>query len=201
MSSNECSAQTIKIIHQNLIKMKIRFNAITVDSTDENQFKPELFQAQLRQVVTSCYPSRVADSGGLFSEDEYGLEEQTFDSNRVTWIDIPHGQTVEQVEERLRAFQNARIRRTLALKPIIDARHANAIARGLITKEQVAERQTVRNSEGEPILYDGKVQYKKLTFLANGGDDIDLRPPIQVPAEAAAAAAVEAQVELSTTTD
>lgn len=158
--------------------MKKEESRITVESVEEHAFKPELGSATLRQTITSTYPTRQANSGGLFEEDEYDLEAKPYASDRVTFIDVPHKLigNIEAVQAKIDANPNARIQRTLSLKPMFSKNQLAAIEKGLKTAEELAEKQVVKNKDGEDILYNGVRQYKVNTLSLSGAADVDHRP-------------------------
>jgi hypothetical protein len=149
-------------------------------------FKPELDSAQIEQTIQSFYPKRHADSGGLFSEKEYGLDpDKPFESKRVAWIDVPKGTTAEQVQARIDTMPNARIKRIMSLKPILSSNQEAAIQKGLTTLDKIAAAQTVKRADGTIVLYDEKyTQYKKNQASWNGEADEDLRPALTKAVEA-----------------
>jgi hypothetical protein len=158
------------------------FGKISVDNVSENQYKPSMDQAQIRQVVTRTYPSaKISNShaDSLFSINDFDLEEgQKYEQNRVTWIPVPKGTTAAQVEAKLKANPKARIYRVLSLKPILTDSQISAIESGLTTLEAIADRQAVKNSEGEYIQYNEQVQYAANFFSLQGKEDEDHRPAL-----------------------
>ena len=148
---------------------------VTCTGVSAHAFKPELDSAQLEQEVVSSYPTRYAESGGLFSAKEYGLETKDFSGKKVCWIDVPKGTTAEQVQARIDALPKARIQRILSMKPILSENQKAAIEKGLTTLEEIAEKQTVKDAEGNVVLHNGAIQYKKLQASWNGAEDVDLR--------------------------
>ena len=156
--------------------MKTTESKVTCTGVSAHAYKPELDSAEIRQTITSEYPSRQANSEGLFSDDEYHLEGQKFDSVRVAWVDVPKGTTAEQVQARIDAMPNARIKRILSLKPILAENQKAAIEKGITTLDAIAESQKVKKEDGELALHNGCVQYKKLQASWEGEPDVDLRP-------------------------
>jgi hypothetical protein len=158
---------------------------IEVANVTAHAFKPELDSAELRQTITSTYPTRQANSEGLFSESEYGLAGKNYDSVRVCWIDVPKGTTVQQVQARVDAMPAARIKRIMSLKPILSAAQEAAIQKGLTTLDKIAAAQTVKRADGTIVLYDEKyTQYKKNQASWLGEPDVDLRPALTTAVEA-----------------
>lgn len=150
------------------------FSKITVDGVSDglNSVKD---QAQLRQVVTSLYPS--VQGNDLFNSKEFGGESAKYDSTRITWLDVPVGTTAEEVQKRLDEFPNARIQRTLGLKINLSASQIQARAAGINTKTdaEYAATQQVLDNNGNPVMYNGKPMYRVYTLSLQGDEDIDLR--------------------------
>lgn len=167
----------------------------TVDNCQQHAYKAEIFQAQIRQKFVTEYPSRSVKSGGLFDEGEFGLEGQKFENNRVAWIDVPHGMTIAQVEERLAKFPNARVQRHLSSKPLVDKDLKWALVNEKCTMEDIKERQVVKDKDENVILYNGHPIYKKHTFSAIGAEDIDEREPRDETIDAAVEQEVDSLVE------
>jgi hypothetical protein len=149
---------------------------IVVESVEPNTFKPEIAQAMLRQIVTSHYAARSVTTGGLYDEADFNLETQDFENNRVAWIDVPLTATVAEVQAKIDAMPNSRLQKTLSMKPILTTNQLIGIQRGLTTMEAIAEKQTVRDEDGNIILWNGKPQYRINSFNASGAADVDLRP-------------------------
>lgn len=185
--------------------MKKSFGKITVDEIKDS-IKGDRKQAQIRQVVTTSYPSgKVGNSmsDSLFSEEEFQFESQDFEENRVAWIDVPKTATKEQVEALLAANPKACIYKVLSSEPILTEEQKSAIAAGLTTLDIIKERQIVRYGEnhekaGETILWkDGKVQYKSNFFSKTTKEDVDTRTVAVVPAAIIAASANAADVAIA----
>jgi hypothetical protein len=152
-------------------------NSISVDSVKSHTYKPEIDQAQVRQTVSAAYPVRKINNE-LFDIDEFGLEERTYESIRVTWLDVPKGTTPEQVLERMNKYPNARIQRILSSEPIFTTDEKKAKLSDVIDDEQWAnmqERQKVRNTEGAIVEFNGKPQYRRYKLSLQGEADIDQR--------------------------
>ncbi len=156
------------------------FNAITVDKVEQDQYKADLYSAQIRQIVTKVYPSATISnnmSDSLFDADEYNLEGQEYNETRVTWIPVPKGSSVAQVEAMLAKCPDAKIYKVLSHEPILTDGQEFAIESGLRSLEDFADSQLIRTNDGEAILDDGAEQYSAKFFSKNGKEDQDLRTP------------------------
>jgi hypothetical protein len=170
--------------------MKTTFGKLTVDSVSENTYKKGIFQAQIRQVVTTEYPSmRVGNSSSdlLFSESSFNIPAgQSYNSTRVTWIPVPAGTTAAQVTERLSAVPDARIYRVISnnVNDVLTSEQHQAISAGLRTLESFKDSLLVRDSEGNAVV---PAQYRQNFFSATGKEDVDMRTAktANVPAAAA----------------
>ncbi len=150
---------------------------------------PKKEQAQLRMKVISTYPEAKAGNSlndSIFESKDFGFGDgQTFEENRVGWIDIPKGTTIEAVRSMMKHYPNARIYRVLSLEPILSEEQRSAMANGIskdtdgntINMAYYKKVQMVRpNSESdELLLFKGSVQYRVTAFSRDGKEDMDLR--------------------------
>lgn len=156
---------------------------ITVDKVEQDQYKTDLYSAQIRQIVTKVYPSASISnnmSDSLFSVDSFELEGSEFTETRVTWIPVPHGTTAEQVQAKLDACPNAKIYKILSHEPILTDGQEYALEKGLTDLATFENAQLVRDNDGNPILDDGAMQYSAKFFSVEGKDDEDRRNSISV---------------------
>lgn len=175
--------------------MKKTFSPIKLDAIVEGlKADKGIFQAQVRQEVTTEYPAaRIGNSGtiGLFDEDEFNLPEgQTYTSTRVAWFSVPAGTTEEEVNARLAKATNARIYRVYSnnLQDVLTDEQKAALASGIVTEQQLYDRHIVRDEKGETVK---PVQFAANFFSAIGADDIDLRTQVKADTQAQATAKVE----------
>lgn len=166
--------------------MTIEFGPIELVkiSSDNASKKP---QAELRQVVTTRYPSmRVGSStsDSFFTEEEMGVETKNYDSIRYFWMKVTNIVTPEMLEEKFIKFPKARIMRSLFSTPQISIEHKQAIAAELTTEEEIIESQLVvygPNSKkkgeepGTPILHLGAKQYRTYDLKMSPVADVDQR--------------------------
>lgn len=165
-------------------QIKKAFNPITVDEVKASQYKDHLLQAQVRQTVTTTYPSkRVGNSlsDSLFSTENFGIADgQSFNSTRVTWVDVPLNTTKAQVEELLAQKPNARIQRIISndVMDVLTDEQKSAIERGVRTVAEYKE--SLRVKDGNGVDLPGTPQYRQYFFKTTAVEDIDLR--VAVPA-------------------
>lgn len=181
---------------QSTKRVEVVKGGITIDKDPyvNDYQKPKSKTAQLRQVVTtsSFYPSKKTSSdlsGNLFSNKDFGYEEQQFDSveTRMAWILVPENATKEQIIKLLDAAmeKGAVIYKVISNAPILDENQKYAVTAGIRTKDQFAATQVVRYPENEKtiadgtagklILDNGKVIYRKTFFWPTAHADVDLR--------------------------
>lgn len=143
---------------------------------------------EVKQVVTttSFYPSKVFNNSledSLFSESAYGAPENTFTNTetRVAWPIVPVGASEEDIRKMIEGLKDARIKKILSHAPILNANQQKAVDNGLRTLDEYANAQVVRYGDthekaGQPVLYNGKVQYKVNAFCQTAVEDEDRRP-------------------------
>lgn len=172
------------------------FGAITVDSVGPSEYKEGVLQAQIRQVVTTEYPSKRVDNSlqdSLFATEDFNLGAgQTFESTRMAWINVPLTATAEQVSALLDTKENARVCKKYSNKllDVLTDEQKYAIAKGLRTAKQFAETLVIRNEAGEVVK---PIQYAQGFFVndytnhkgskdagINIFGDIDIRTEIKV---------------------
>jgi len=171
------------------VRKEVNVGQLTVSRVFTNMHQKEgTLTAELRQAVEtkSFYPSKqIANDmqDNVFAVDDFGFGEQEFSNteNRVSWIDVPAGTTVEQVTAKLAANPDAGLYRVLSNHPILTSGQVYAINNQITTKEAIAESQVVRMPEGSPTPGalapdpNGKPQYRGIFFSIDGKDDNDKR--------------------------
>lgn len=176
----------------NRIRKEVSKSPLTVGKIYKSDYQKEgTLTAELRQAVTtkSFYPSKsVANSlqDNVFATTDFGFKDKEYETteNRVAWIDVPLGSTVESVTAKLAAFPNANLYRILSNKPILSDTEQYAIeAPELdVTLDVFAERQVVRypdtaeENAGELATdTNGKIQYRRIAFSSKETVDQDIR--------------------------
>lgn len=100
---------------------------------------------------------------------------------RVAWIIVPDNVTQEDVQAKIDKLPNAVLYKILSNYPILSENDNWAINNNIRTTDDYAQSQIVRypsNHElaGNVVLDpNGKYQYRRIGFSANGHDDVDLR--------------------------
>lgn len=168
--------------------IKKNFAGITVDEVKPSQYKAEIDQAQVRQVVTTTYPSKRAGnslSDSLFSTEDFGFADgQTYQSTRITWVDVPKGTTKEKVADLLAQKPTATIQRVISnnVLDVLTDEQKSAIARGLRTVADYQESLRVKDANGVDLP--GAPQYRQHFFKAVATEDVDLRVAAPVAVKA-----------------
>lgn len=165
-------------------------SAVTIGRVYAAQFQKNGTEtAELRQTVNSfaSYPAqKVGNSfnGNIFDIEEFGFSTQDFNSieNRVAWMLVPAGTTMEIVSEKLKNFPGACLYRILDNRPIITEDQRYSISIGQRTYDEFANSQVVRYPENHPTLANqiikdpnGNVQYRQVFFSPVAKQDMDNR--------------------------
>lgn len=140
--------------------------------------------AELTQKVTTLtyYPTSQINNGlgdNLFADTEFDLGSQEPYEKvevRYAWIDIPDTSGVEDLQERLKKCPNACIQKITSSTPILDENQEENIAKGILDKDRVADKQVVKygdnhKQKGEYILKNGFPIYKRNNFFTNIVED------------------------------
>lgn len=169
----------------------IQKSRVVVEMLNHGQYqKTGTITAVLRQrvLISATYPSISIDNNkqqNPFSMNDFDAAGagQTRNSreNRVAFIDVPTGSTIEQVQAKI--DPSAQLYRIMSSDVILTNNHVNAIERGLTTKDEVAKSQVARYPQGDvnagqviPDKTNGKpVQYRKVFFWNGPKADEDLR--------------------------
>jgi hypothetical protein len=169
--------------------MEKTFGPILVDHVAPSAYKQGRNQAQLRQVVTRAYAGgRVGNDlqDAFVSKEAFGFAEQTYDENRVAWVDVPTSWDVARVEAHLKTMPKACIYKILSTEPILTS-DQESWAESLTSEEakqfvqRIADRQLVVDSDNNPVLYKGVPQYRATFFSATERGDLDQRSEDVVP--------------------
>ncbi len=162
------------------------FSAITVDSVEQSPYEKGgkvVYQAQIRQTVTTTYPgARIGNSmtASIFDTDAFGFEGQTYTSQRVTWLTVPEGTTVEQVEAQLAKFPNARIwsKYSNKVEDVMTEEQHYAVKSGQQDLAFFMDKLVIRDRNGNDLPgsdEEGKTQYRSNGFALEAKEDEDLR--------------------------
>jgi hypothetical protein len=147
---------------QSLNGITKEFAVLSVDKVTASEYKEGIYQAQIRQTVTTTYPSKRVDNSmqdSLFAVEDFKLElGESYESTRVGWINVPEGTTAEQVAQLLGTKPNARICKKYSNKllDVLTDEQKYSISAGQRTAAQFAESLVIRNSEGaivQPVQY------------------------------------------------
>lgn len=176
---------------ENAIRKEVEKSPISISRIFKGDFqKPGTLTAELKQTVTtkSHYPAQVVVDNlqdNIFDTSDFGFEEKSYDNveNRVAWIDVPEGTTMEQAKAKLESFEGACLYKILSNKPIISDRQQHAIDSPDIDAnlDTFANSQAARygsdHEEAGKLVTDrnGKIQYRGVYFSASEKEDQDLR--------------------------
>jgi hypothetical protein len=113
----------------------------------------------------------------LFDGVDFG-EPKEYPEERVAWLKVPKGTTVEEVEKTLKKYPNACIYKILSSNPILTSSQKQSMENGLntLTIADYAEKQKVIDTKtGKAALFNGKEQYRVTFFSKNLKEDEDNR--------------------------
>lgn len=163
---------------------------VTLDEIRNGEFQKEgTLTAILRMLVktVSFYPSKKVSnelSGNLFTAAECGFSEQSFSNTeeRVAFIAIPETATEADVKAKLVAAntKGCTIYRVLSNQPILSEDQKWSIKQGYRSMDSYADSQVMRygtghSHEGDLILVNGHIVYRKTFFSEGPKNDMDLR--------------------------
>ena len=166
---------------------------IEVEEVNPHISNAKKMQAQIRMVVQTTYPeAQVGNSRNesIFNAKDFGFGDgETYDENRVAWIDVPIGSTVEGVQAKMDGFPEARIYRILSLTPTLTNEQVRAMENGFskYVDEDGVEKPIDMNfymnkqripSPAEDVDFadfKGLPQYRTTFFSSDGKEDIDTR--------------------------
>ena len=196
----------MKEIKKNSVVTKIQDITVVGDLL-VNEFNGSIrTSAHLSQTRETYYPSRRMDTGfgdGLF-ENSLG---EPFVQTRHTLINVPNGETVENVATMAAKFEESTIYRILSnnIEDVLSSKDAEAVAQGLTTKENLASKYVLRDSAGNVyarVTQDGEIldntvvgtivdgnidltvenallEYKRDIYSREYKEDVDLRVKIE----------------------
>lgn len=147
---------------------------LTPEDARRNGIETDKHRVQLRQTVTTRYPK--ARGNALFAAEDFGPTKD-FDEKRVTWVNVPAGTTIAEVEARLNELPSPTLVRTLGLKPILTQSQVEAMQKGINTKtwEQYAENFVKTSTTQEAVKFQGRLQYRAIYFSDVYAEDNDNR--------------------------
>ncbi len=161
--------------------IRVTRSKITVDWVRES-LNPQKYQAQIRQELKKAYPTaKIGKSLGdnLFEIEEFVFTDKIYTEQRVTWIDTPLGTDETDVLKRLSKFPNSCLYKIISHSPILTVEQLIMIQKGILSIEKIVNSQIVLYGrgvrEGEPILFNGKKQYKAIFFSRELKEDEDRR--------------------------
>lgn len=162
------------------IKKSVEYGRITVDKVEDHDYKPDRMSAQIRQVITrvSLYPiqgSNDKQDSLMSSGPEYKEFKEA--KERVCWVDVNKGSTVESVQAMLDAMEDPCIYQIVSfdITDCITAGHIHQInnPESDLTLEKMQESKLLKDKDNNPILKDGKRIYIARYFSKTKKEDIN----------------------------
>lgn len=146
----------------------------TPEDSLKNGVVTSRYRVQMRQTVKSIYPAARANE--LFSSDEFGGKGQEFVENRVCFLNVPKGATLEVIQRKIDQMDSPKLVRTLSLRPRLSEDQERTIVNGRNPKsyEDYLE-DFIPAKDGSPILYHGMKQYRKTHLSKAWTEDVDFR--------------------------
>ena len=160
----------------------IKFGRIeAVDFVDSQYTKEGQKSVHVRQGIKTVY-TQDSEFNTISFVNNVTAE---YDSSRNTVIQVPDDWTLEQVQSEL-VKSKAQIGIILSSNPIISSKQKYAIENLGLDIDVIIERQLIPETiEGQPTLdnngkkipqlYKGRPQYRLMTLVKTGSEDIDLR--------------------------
>lgn len=169
---------------ENSITKERNESRIIVEKVSEHKYKDDVMSAQLRQVhsTKTTYPGKNVGNDkqdSLFEAEAFGGESKVYETtqNRVTWIDVPLGSTVESVQAKVDSLgDNARIYQIVStdVMDCLTSGHLYQITQGTMTLADQQESKALRNSDGELVRDEsGNILYRALYFSTKGQADLN----------------------------
>lgn len=158
---------------------KISYGPVRVFKTANSSFNKEGQKSiVIAQDLTIHYGQGKSNVASLFGA-EIGTNIAT---TRYIPIVVPEIYSEEQVQMKLNSYPEATIYNTLSHEPIITPELKAAIQMGMTTVEAIAEKQLVRDANGEIVKdrRNGALQYSLKGFSLDRHEDIDLRTYAEV---------------------
>lgn len=166
--------------------MNQTISKVRVTSTGQHAYKPNLFQAELRQKITREYNANTISNNmqsAFAPKEAFQLPETKYEKERVCWVDIPKGWTSERAQLRLDELYasgaNPCIYQVLSFEPIFTD-NDYAWMGNLSTDEREAFIENKKNNQvildpesGEVATREGKTIYRKLFYADHQRDDMD----------------------------
>jgi hypothetical protein len=133
---------------------------------------------QLRQTVvtTTDYAPREGNSrssaiAGLSAKS--GGASYTNESTRTTLFAIEQGVTAQQVQEALNNMPEARLYQVISTEPILTDGQQYQVDKGNLALDTIAERQVVRDKDGNVVIREGAFVYRECFFADHAREDED----------------------------
>ena len=168
---------------------------VRVTAVNQHAFKTNLYQAELRQTVIREYNTATVGNNmqSAFAPiDAYHLPENRYEKERVCWVDIPKGWTIQEAQNHLDKLHasgtNPCIYQVLSFEPILTDNDLAWIetldeADREVYIENKRSRQIVLDPQtGEVATKGGRTLFRKLFYSESFKEDIDLTKGFKVSA-------------------
>lgn len=179
---------------------------VRVTAVHQHAFKVNLHQAELRQTIIREYnASSVSNNmqSAFAPIESYHLPESRYEKERVCWVDVPKGWTIDEAQKHLdKMYASGKspcIYQVLSFEPILtDTDHAwmetlDEADREVFIENKKSKQMVLDTQTGEVASKAGRTLYRKLFYSDRFKEDVDLtkgfkvsavdRPKVIAPAE------------------
>ncbi len=168
---------------------------VRVTAVHQHAFKANLYQAEVRQTIIREYnASSVSNNmqSAFAPIDAYHLPESRYEKERVCWVDLPKGWTVDVAQKHLdKMYASGKspcIYQVLSFEPILtDSDHAwmetlDDTDREVFIENKKSKQMVLDPQTGEVATKADRTLYRKLFYSDRFMEDIDLTKEQKVSA-------------------
>lgn len=168
---------------------------VSVTAVHQHAFKANLYQAELRQTIIREYNAASVSNNmqSAFAPiAAYHLPESKYEKERVCWVDVPKGWTVDEAQNHLdKMYASGKspcIYQVLSFEPILtDTDHAwmetlDDVDREVFLENKKSKQMVLDPQTGEVATKAGRTLFRKLFYSDRFKEDIDLTRGLMVSA-------------------
>lgn len=168
---------------------------VSVTAVHQHAFKANLYQAELRQTIIREYNAASVSNNmqSAFAPiGAYHLPESKYEKERVCWVDVPKGWTVDEAQNHLdKMYASGKspcIYQVLSFEPILtDTDHAwmetlDDVDREVFLENKKSKQMVLDPQTGEVATKAGRTLFRKLFYSDRFKEDIDLTRGLMISA-------------------
>lgn len=168
---------------------------VSVTAVHQHAFKANLYQAELRQTIIREYNAASVSNNmqSAFAPiAAYHLPESKYEKERVCWVDVPKGWTVDEAQNHLdKMYASGKspcIYQVLSFEPILtDTDHAwmetlDDVDREVFLENKKSKQMVLDPQTGEVATKAGRTLFRKLFYSDRFKEDIDLTRGLMISA-------------------